>query len=102
MAACMQLRVLLSLLIRGACTGPVAGCRANFADDGDNRRRKQNWKDWKYTGLPDFGALADDDDGDDPDTWLRRAKKCGLAYANSMSLRRRFVLPMKAFFCCVY
>ena len=92
MAAFMQLLILLLLLIRGACTGAVAGCRADFADDGDDsRRRKPNWKDWTHTGLPDVGEVEDDDNnGDDPEIWLRRAKKFGLAHENRRVLRRRF------------
>ena len=59
----MQPLIILLLLIRGACTSPVGVmpctppvnfCQADIAGGGDeNRRRKTNWADWAYDGLPD-------------------------------------------------
>ena len=123
----MQLLLLVLLLIRGACTSPVAvcifcivciflflffshtdynkhnnvvvttfklveTCQAAFAGDGDDsRRRKPNWADWTYTGLPDVVEEEDDDcNGDNPEIWLQRAKKFGFAYKNQRDLRRTF------------
>ena len=91
----LQLLIFLLLLICGACTSPVAGagCRADFTFDGDdNRRRKPtNWKEWTHTGLPDVVEATEDDyNRNDPEIWLRRAIKYGLAKANQSDLRRTF------------
>ena len=63
------------------CTPPVNFCQADIAGGGDeNRRRKTNWADWAYGGLPDAVEKKDDDyDGDNPEIWLRRAKNFGYA-----------------------
>ena len=91
----MQLLLLLLFMGRGACVSPT-GVRnflqADIAGGGDeNRRRKINWKAWAYDGLPDVVEdTDDDDDGDNPEIWLRRAKSYGYAYENQCFLRRAF------------
>ena len=97
----MQL-LLLVLLIRGACTGPVDVCQDGFGDDGDDRRRRpERWADWKHDGHVDV-VESDDEDDDSPQNWIRRAKKLGYAKKRHTSLRRTFFLQGKAFFCFMY
>ena len=59
----------------------------------DPRRRKPTWADWTNTGLPDFDETVEDDyTEDNPEIWLKRAKKCGLIWKNTKDLRRIFFL----------
>ena len=56
-----------------------------------SRRRKSNWADWTHTGLPDAVEGEDDDYlGDNPEIWLKRAKKFGFATENQWELRRTY------------
>jgi len=65
--------------------------QAYYAGDGDDsRRRKSNWADWTHTGLPDVVEGEDDDYfGDNPEIWLKRAKKFGFASENQWELRKK-------------
>ena len=55
----------------------------------DPRRRKPTWADWTNTGLPDVETV-DYYTEDNPEIWLKRAKKCGLIWKNTKDLRRLF------------
>ena len=62
----LQLLVLVLLLTCGACA--MADLRGGGGDDsGDAGRRWRQWSDAYYT--------ADDDYIDNPEMWMRRAKK---------------------------
>ena len=144
MTAFMQLLLLVLLLLRGACTSPVAVCifcivcifyfyffhtqittnitntdynkhnnitntdynkhnnvvlttfklvetyQAYHAGDDNNRRRKSDWADWTHKGLPDAVEEIDDDyHGDNPEIWLKRAKKFGFASEKQWELRKK-------------
>ena len=72
----LQLLVLVLLLTCGACT--MADLRGGGGDDsGDAGRRWRQWSDAYYT--------ADDDYIDNPEMWMRRAKKMVMS-----ALEKRF------------
>ena len=57
----------------------------------DPRRRKPTWVDWTHTGLPDVVETVEDDyTEDNPEIWLKRAKKWNMISGNEKDLRRLF------------
>ena len=74
---------------RGACTG--TGVRNSFQADasggGDDQRRRRPWKEWKYTGPPNF-APEPEEESEGPPNWLRFAKYYGFVDEWRVAIRR--------------